>query len=368
MSALRRLSLLLVMLSACGGDSWEELPSLDAPRWNHTATLLDDGDVLVVGGYGQQSEALPLVERWDGHDWTIAAPLPQARGGHTATLLQDGRVLVVGGQIGNARLRTALVYLPNSDQWGDLPEMPFGRGDHTATLLPDGRVFLFGGSTDFGSPGPMIFDPADNSWLTWDELEDWSRAAAGSALLEDGTVLLAGGLVEVDPATRRVMASDDARRFDPSTSSWQEAGSLFRAHAWAGLAPCLDGGAVLAGGTSLPEPTQGDALDGVEHWNGSSWRILGSLSEARMRPLTLMSRSESVLVFGGDQTRDHVSDAVDRIDVKRGEVVAGAPMPSPRTQHAGVVLRDGTVLVTGGWDGYYARSETMLYKPKSRDR
>ena len=63
---------------------------------NPTATLLLDGRVLVVGGYG----AGPLAEVWGPGTgvFSPAGELNQEREGHTATLLQDGRVLVVGGE------------------------------------------------------------------------------------------------------------------------------------------------------------------------------------------------------------------------------------------------------------------------------
>src|SRR5438046_341271 len=73
-------------------------------RSSHTATLLADGKVLVVGGEGLDAKRRPIrlasVELFDPDSriWSPAGNLSTARSGHTATLLPDGRVLVVGGE------------------------------------------------------------------------------------------------------------------------------------------------------------------------------------------------------------------------------------------------------------------------------
>jgi hypothetical protein len=62
----------------------------------HTATLLNDGTVLVVNdGLGGKP---PSAERYDPSSgrWTTTATPTEARIGYTATPLNDGRVLVTG--------------------------------------------------------------------------------------------------------------------------------------------------------------------------------------------------------------------------------------------------------------------------------
>jgi hypothetical protein len=75
--------------------------SLLAKRGLHTATLRD-GSILVVGGLDADEGRLSTLgstEWWDPASSTprAAASLKVARSGHTATLMPDGRVLIVGG-------------------------------------------------------------------------------------------------------------------------------------------------------------------------------------------------------------------------------------------------------------------------------
>jgi hypothetical protein len=67
-----------------------------------TATSLDDGTVLFAGGRSRSSgfsdTANPEIYDPPTGDFSAAGPLLTARLGHTATLLQNGKVLVAGGR------------------------------------------------------------------------------------------------------------------------------------------------------------------------------------------------------------------------------------------------------------------------------
>ena len=81
--------------------------SLADVRWSHTATPLPDGRVLIVGGDQNVRDGdlddLASAEVWDPTTGAFSptGSIVQARSGHTATLLPDGRVLVVGGYEGH---------------------------------------------------------------------------------------------------------------------------------------------------------------------------------------------------------------------------------------------------------------------------
>lgn len=119
----------------------------------HTATLLQDGSVLVVGGSGFQGMHI-LAERYrpDLGRWETLGPLAIPRVGHAAAALQDGRVIVSGGydptQVGtpfDPVFKSVEIYDPVTSQFSSGPEMTVSRRNHVVTMLRDGRVFTTGG-------------------------------------------------------------------------------------------------------------------------------------------------------------------------------------------------------------------------------
>lgn len=207
---------------------WITAAAMRTPRWAHTATLLGDGRLLVVGGASVKGlgvdETLRSAEIYHplSNSWTPAASMGTARHSHTATLLADGRVLVVGGNgshLVGSQLASAEIYDPSTDTWSPTPDMTVPRVEHTATLLPDGGVFVAGGAEgDNYWSGSEIFDPAAGQWIPAGDMLA-ARAGHTATALDDGRILVAGGLDRWNDAlaTAEIYDPRSGHR-DPATS------------------------------------------------------------------------------------------------------------------------------------------------------
>jgi hypothetical protein len=164
---------------------------LTVARAAHTATRLNDGRVLIVGG---QNAGGPLdsAEIYDPATGTVSAAgsLSTPRTNHAATLLPNGLVLVTGGLSAGAALDSSEIFDPEISTFLAGPTMQSPRSGHSATVLQDGRILLTGGVT-LGTA--EIFDPATFQFTPTAGDLATPRWYHGSALLQDGTVLIAGG-------------------------------------------------------------------------------------------------------------------------------------------------------------------------------
>ena len=163
-------------------DAWSVTGSMAQSRAMHTATLLEDGSVLVAGGIGERSEGRgvdvrTLAEVYDPTtgDWSSAASTAEARAAHTATLFDDGRVLVTGGgsfifEGFGGLLATAEIYYPSTKRWSSRARMSQTRIVHSATLIAGGTVLVAGGSVGEEDVTALssaeVYVPTTGDWLS----------------------------------------------------------------------------------------------------------------------------------------------------------------------------------------------------------
>lgn len=300
--------------------------------------------------------------------WEFTARMKQPRSGHTATRLSDGRVLVVGGFNDTGVLNTAEIFDPATKSWIMVAAMRVGRARHTATLLPDGTVLVAGGAVDLKHPTAITdtaerFDPVSAQWLTVNSMAA-KRAFHAAALMNDGTVLVAGGGPTGSKATQLL-----AERYLPSSNSWISAGSSQAVHTRGTATSMPDGTVLVSGGVEAGPEADNPALYRVnysERYDPSSnrWLELATMNETPFAHAATLMNDGTVLVTGGRWCDccppaycPEYQTAVRYLPNFR----TGSEFPpvwhnipdmlQARTNHQSTLLNDGTILVTGGFIG-----------------
>jgi N-acetylneuraminic acid mutarotase len=175
--------------------TWSSAASMGTvSRYSHTAVLLPSGEIIVAGGSKNGVAPSDLLASTMSYEitsglWSAVGAMTAGRYLHTATLLDDGRVLAVGGQ----NLASADLYNPATNSWSAASPLTATRWCHTATLLPNHLVMVAGGCTAGTlTSSAALFDPFANTWTPTGSLLT-ARYSHTATLLANYQVLIVGG-------------------------------------------------------------------------------------------------------------------------------------------------------------------------------
>jgi WD40 repeat protein len=348
--------------------TWTMTGTLNIPRSSHTATLLPSGKVLVAGGEIAGNASTATAELYDPATglWTRTGSLHAARDSHTAILLFSGKVLIAGGQDrSSSALVTAELYDLVSGTWTPTGSMITNRAYFTATLLPNGKVLATGGDGGDASSAEL-YDPTTGMWTLTGPMSD-ARTSHTATLLPSGQVLVAGGLV---PTLMGAAGLYSAELYDPATGAWSATGSLgmSRASHTATLLP--DGRVLACGGEYYDAFGDGLPIASAEQYNPATgtWGTTGELTTTREEHTATLLDNGEVLVAGG--LGESSAELYDRTRGGSGGWSMTGSMNDPRVDHPAVLLTNGQVLVTGSGVGPFCAgacpvplSTTELYDP-----
>lgn len=339
-------AILFALLIVGGGLWWLARPPSPSAiaqvngRRDHTATLLHDGTILVVGGRSFRSNATAVVERYDPRTglWHDAGRLRAARRDHTASLLPDGSVLIVGGVgagfwPGDQWQGLAVVerYQPDANRWSTVAPLPVGITDQSAIALPDGSILIAGGRDQDAVPyretdAVWRYDPTHDRWQALAALQRPRFRSTGVALA-DGHVLVVGGSGPLDTDSGR-----NAEGYDPQRGMWQLSPNLSTALVGTQQVAVLADGRVLVvnGAQSIIYAPQRE-----------DWRAAAAVSPlATDGSLTALPDGRALLVA---RTIEGLYDSLqDRWQLWQ--------RPISRVGHTATLLPDGKVVLIGGQD------------------
>ena len=328
-AAIKNFSLTLEGNVLSGAEIFDEATGAFSPagkmaaaRMGFTATALtnSNGKILVVGGQDNLGNVLDTAELYDpaaGKFIAVNNTMSDRRMFHTATILLSGKVLVAGGatNLSGDTTNSADIYDPASNSFTPATfPMDHQRAAHTATLFITGplagKVLITGGvggsSFFFKDSSAEIYDPASQEFILLPSFLNEPRSLHTATLLDDGSVLLAGGFSGSVAISGGVLSgasgliSNSAETFDPNTGDFTCVGgfntettrcnqsmSVARAGHTATLLATgsLPHRVLIAGGIGAADPAaHGAALSSAELFNpaaGGSFSATGAMSTAR---------------------------------------------------------------------------------------
>ncbi|MDX2087205.1 MAG: Ig-like domain-containing protein [Kofleriaceae bacterium] len=403
--------------------TWTATGSMLQGRAQHTATLLPNGKVLVTGGFitDHTQGSTATAELYDPQTgtWSATGSMTTARAMHSATLLPNGMVLVVGGRAAtwvgwwDKTLKTAELYNPATGTWTATSSMGWIRENHTATLLPNGKVAILGGLIEYATGGgtldthingsvtnPVaeVYDPATATWTTIQSTAPFAGEQA-TTLLPSGQLLISGGnpkLGNVNDVSKALLA------FDLQIGTWAPAANINQARSYIATTLLPDGTVLASGGVG----TSGTPVTKSETYNPATntWTSAGDLGTARECHTQTLLPNGKVLVAGGktingiglasaelynpvsrawsatgSMTFSHVchqatllptgkvmvtgDNAVEIYDPATGSWSTTGSLATTRNWHSATLLANGKVLVAGGYTSGTPTASAELWDP-----
>jgi hypothetical protein len=309
-------------------------------RAAHTATLLNNGKVLITGGILRDGVILKSAELYDPDTkgFTPIGDMTAARTSHTATLLNDGKVLLVGGDY-RGDMMSAEIYDPATNRFTATGSMHSPRDGFQATLLNDGRVLITGMALQ-GGTSAEIYDPTKGEFTVTGDMKT-PRSMHTATLLSDGKVLIAGGKDRVDYVLANVEIYDPARGEFSVTQNWM----TMKRHKAAAVR-LNDGRVLIMGGADENDWDGRRRTAEIYDPKTGLFKPTGAMVDPHFKFNTAVALlPDGNVVVGG---------AGKRVEIFRMDLgafaVSNETLDAQRFFSTATTLPDGQVLITGGYD------------------
>ena len=291
-------------------NSWTSAGSLTFASYSGGINLLQNGNVLYFGGFTN----LVNLYNTSGNSWSSVNSMSISRTYPASVTLQNGKVLVIGGVTGNSpnfiATNSCEIYDPNTGNWSAAGSLNVARWGHAAKLLPNGKVLVIGGATDFVNSFPTttsceLYDPNTDTWTLTGSMTG-TRFFHTASLMRDGNVLVAGGSIDLGAS----IAVNTAEIYNTTLNTWSSIANLNTARTIAtsnvigdgyGIFN-YDGYVIVIGGQN-----SGTAIAQSEIYNPSTntWLTtapqLLNLTDARYGHTSVNLDNGKILITGGNK-------------------------------------------------------------------
>lgn len=352
------------------------------PRYLHTATRLNSGKILVVGGAssivsgatstedpgGGITSLTAVSELYDpaSASFNLTGSLAVARFLHSAVLLPDGKVLIVGGEDQqHAAAQTAELYDPASGTFTPAGTMHLPRkGTSTATLISGtgepARVLVYGGTVAGSPTSTEIWSQASNSFSPGPEMQPNQPFFPTPVESSRGQFEVVGGLDSIDSVTShtQILTIPSAFRDGPSLNLPRQNHTL----------TALAGGSgVLVTGGSSEQTASGVT---AEIKNGTQWALLsgkgacpgspGCMVAARSLHTATLLPDGTVFLAGGIDANGNAQGSTEIFDPTTGQFTPGPILPTQSRQTANFISTSDVSLTAGPSPTFSGQKVTMV--------
>lgn len=355
-----------------GGAAFTAAPqSMASRRQQFTATALADGRIFICGGFYDAPSNTPFAEPQELFDpatrsfAAVTSTMIHDRSYHTATLMNNGKVLITGGATGyedpnraSAETFDSATGLFTATQ--NLMSVIRGAG-HQAALLTTGpnagKILVMGGAGYFyttdATSSADLYDPTSNSFTPLATGMNDARSGFTATKLQDGKILITGG---VKNSTERQLAT--AELFDPVAMTFtRTTGNLATARFWH-TATLLNNGKVIITGGNGAFDAHTEIAELFNPSSGTFTQVPGPMAVARYYHSATLTSDGRVLVVGGKDVNSYVyrtCGSAEIYDPVANTWSSVGRMNTAREEHAAILLVSGPsankVLVLGGSNG-----------------
>ncbi len=336
---------------------WQKKP-MSSVRGEHPGiAVLQDGRVLVAGGTTIPDNALQTLTTAEIYTRSSDTVVPTKnnmavkRWHDAAITMMDGRVAIAGyGDCAGDLCKTIDIFDPATDTFTQSKALlTLARSSVWGVLMADGRV-MFTSAQSVNEAGSVdVYDP-DKDTVTQYALKVPHYFGQRIVRMRDGRVMVMGG-DGCDGANPCTLAQNVAEVFDGAAFSlvapMKKGRSQFTAHTLPdGRVMVFGGASSSAGGVTNPMPEIESYDPKTNTWTEQTYK----LSSGRTWHASALVRDGTILVMGGYTLGGSCAPAatVDQVDPITNTVVSFGTLPTPNTEWNAVTLLDGSVLGVGG--------------------
>lgn len=330
--------------------TWEQKPLTKVRGEDPGIAVMQDGRVLVAGGTTVPDDATMALATAEIYTRstdmvTLAAnTMSVPRWQDSAVTLLTGKVLVVGGACSfgkpcNGDTQVADLFDPTTNMFTPTAnKLNMPRYYTHAVLMVDGRVFV----SSANDASVEIYDPAADKFtlVSHTPLHQFGYVVR----LRDGRVLLFGG----DGGNQA------AELFDSDSDTFTATGSMVQGRSMLTAHTLPDGRVLAIGGASISAGGINDPLASIDIFdpvNGMFTAAPYALTTPRCWQASALVRDGTILVMGGYTVSKMCSSSVatvEKIDPVAGTVTAFPSLPNTNTEWTAVTLLDGSIIGVGG--------------------